>query len=143
LSSGTIAAIQDAVRRFAPAVVEVLYAGTGPLAPLAFLTMPSLDPRSVRFTLLDVHPHSVRSVATLVERLGMTQYVRDVVCADAARYQHPVPLHVVISETMQRALAEEPFVAITRNVCPQLAPGGILVPGSCPGIRRCASVEAR
>ena len=54
--------------------------------------------------------------------------MREVVQGDATTYRHPAALHVVISETMQRTLAEEPFVAILRNLRPQLAPGGILVP---------------
>ena len=125
---GTVSAVREAVRRFAPEPVEVLYAGTGPFAPLALLAMPLLDCRSVRFTLLDVNAGSVRSVAHLGAALGLSPYVRDVVQADATAYRHPSALHVVISETMQRTLAEEPFVAILRNLRPQLAPGGILVP---------------
>ena len=32
---GSLRSIQEAERRFAPSVIEVLYAGTGPFAPLA------------------------------------------------------------------------------------------------------------
>ena len=125
---GSLRAIQEAERRFGPSVVEVLYAGTGPFAPLAFLLMPFLDPAKVRFTLLDVNDASTRSVETLVEAFGASEYVHDVICADATIYQHPVQLQVVISETMQRSLREEPFVAILRNLRPQLAAGALVVP---------------
>ena len=125
---GAVNAIREAVGRFGPEPVEVLYAGTGPFAPLAFLAMPLLDCRSVRFTLLDAHADSVRSVSRLVGALGVSSCVRQVLQADATTYRHPAALHVVISETMQRSLAEEPFVAILRNLRPQLASGGILVP---------------
>src|SRR4028119_129739 len=125
---GSLRAIQEAERRFAPSIIEVLYAGTGPFAPLAFLLMPFLDPAKVRFTLLDVNEASARSVAALVGALGGSGFVREVVCGDATTYQHPMPLHVVISETMQRTLREEPFVAILRNFRPQLAAGGLVVP---------------
>lgn len=125
---GSLRAIQEAERRFAPSVVEVLYAGTGPFAPLAFLLMPFLGPTKVRFTLLDVNKASTRSVAALIGVLGGSEYVREVVCGDATTYRHPTPLHVVISETMQRTLYEEPFVAILRNLRPQLATGGLVVP---------------
>jgi hypothetical protein len=125
---GSLRAIQEAERRFAPSVVEVLYAGTGPFAPLAFLLMPFLNPANVRFTLLDVNEASARSVEALVGELGGSEYVRDVVCGDATAYRHPAQLHVVISETMQRSLREEPFVAILRNLRPQLAAGALVVP---------------
>ena len=125
---GSLRAIQDAQRRFAPSVVEVLYAGTGPFAPLAFLLMPFLNPANVRFTLLDVNEASARSVAALVRAFGVSDYIRDVVCGDATAYRHPAQLHVVISETMQRTLREEQFVAILRNLRPQLAPGALVVP---------------
>lgn len=128
LVRGSLRAIQEAERRFAPSAVEVLYAGTGPFAPLAFLVMPFLDPANVRFTLLDVNEASVRSVDALVGAVGGSEFVREVVCADAATYRHPAPLHVVISETMQRTLREEPFVAILRNLRPQLAAGARVVP---------------
>jgi hypothetical protein len=125
---GALQAIRDAVQRHAPEAVEVLYAGTGPFAPLAFLLMPFLDSQRVRFTLLDAHPESTQSVSALVDALGVADYVREVVCADATTYRHPSEVHVLISETMQRSLAEEPFVAILRNLRPQLAPGGGVVP---------------
>lgn len=125
---GTLRAIQEAERRFAPSVLEVLYAGTGPFAPLAFLVMPFLDPASVRFTLLDVNEASVDSVHALLGALGGSEHVRNVVCGDATAYRHPKPLHGVISETLQRTLREEPFVAILRNLRPQLAAGAVVVP---------------
>ena len=128
LARGARRAIDDAVQRHAPAVIEVLYAGTGPFAPIALLIMTFTDPTTVRFTLLDVHPESTQSVATLVEALGLTGHVRDVVCDDATSYRHPAKVHVLISETMQRSLAEEPLVAILRNCRTQLAAGGVVIP---------------
>lgn len=127
-SRGALKAIHDVVRLHAPEPVEVLYAGTGPFAPLAFLIMPFTDPDRVRFTLLDVNAESMRSVAALVEALGLAGHVREVVCADATTYRHPANIHVLISETMQRNLAEEPFVSILQNIRPQLARGGAIVP---------------
>lgn len=127
-SRGALKAIHDVVRLNAPEPVEVLYAGTGPFAPLAFLIMPFTDPNRVRFTLLDVNAESTRSVSALVEVLGLASHVREVVCADATTYRHPTNVHVLISETMQRSLAEEPFVSILRNIRPQIARGGAIVP---------------
>lgn len=125
---GSLRAIQEAERRFAPSVIEVLYAGTGPFAPLAFLLIPFLGSANVRFTLLDVNEAAVRSVAALAEALSGSGHIREIVRADATTYRHPAPLHVVISETMQRSLREEPFVAILRNLRLHLAAGALVVP---------------
>lgn len=112
-----IAAAQD---RFPSDVIEVVYAGTGPFATLALPLMPMLDASRVRFTLIDVNESSTAILRTLTNA--------DVITTDAARYIHPRPIHVVVTETMQQALTKEPFVAIVDNLRPQLAPGAFLVP---------------
>jgi hypothetical protein len=54
----------------------------------------------------------------------------DCLVCDATHYRNPEhrPLHVVVSETMQRALEKEPQVAILMNTAPQLTAGGLMVP---------------
>lgn len=99
--------------------VEVVYAGTGPLAPFAWLVMPFV--RDVRFTLIDIHESAVAAVRALLPHANA-------VCADAARYRHDRPIDIAITETMQRALAREPFVEIVRNLKPQLSARGVLIP---------------
>ena len=56
--------------------------------------------------------------------------MRAYVCADATTYVWPpeLPLHIVLVETMQRALEKEPQAAVSLNLAPQLCDGGILVP---------------
>lgn len=125
---GTLAAISEAMRRFPDEPIEVVYAGTGPFATLALPLFGRLDPRRVRFTLIDVDQRSVESVRSLVDCFGFGAYVKAIVRADATAYRHEAPVHVVVTETMQRALSREPFVAIVRNLAPQLVEGGLLVP---------------
>jgi len=121
-------AIGNAQRHAGRRPVEVVYAGTGPFAPLALLVMPHLEPGTAAFTLLDLHAESVDTVRGLIESFGLGEHVRDVVCADATRYRHPRPVDVLVSETMQRSLAEEPFVSIVRNFRPQLSAAATIVP---------------
>ena len=111
----------EARRRFG-GTLEVVYAGTGPFAPLAIPLMPM---PGVHWTLIDIHDAATSSVRRLLDRLGIDATV---VQADATTYQHPVPIHIAITETMQRALRKEPFVAVTRNLRRQLAPRALLVP---------------
>ena len=124
---GLTDAVREAARRFGPPV-EVVYAGCGPFAPFCFLPATLLGPDLARFTLLEVHPGSRAAVGRALEALGMEASVRALLEADATTYQHDGPLHVVVSEALERALGREPQVAIALNLAPQLAPGGILVP---------------
>lgn len=115
---GVALAIAAARERFPGEPIEVLYAGTGPLAPLLLPLLPLPD---VRCTFLDVDARSLE----LLRELGPPG---PIVHADATEYVHGAPLHLVVSETMQRSLADEPFLAILENLRPQLAPGGLFVP---------------
>ena len=127
---GVLRAVKEAQARFPGRRIEVLYAGCGPFAPLAIPLMTRFSADEVRFTLLDIHQESLDAARLLVERYGFSAHVREYVKADAAVYRHPAeePLHIVVTETMQRALMREPQVAVTLNLAPQLCAGGILLP---------------
>jgi hypothetical protein len=126
---GVYAAIKEAQRRFPGEIIHVLYAGCGPFAPLCLPLLPLLAGQAVHFTLLDVHARSVESVGKILTALRLAENVDCLVC-DATQYRNPDsrPLHVVVSETMQRALEKEPQVAILMNTVPQLTSGGLMVP---------------
>jgi hypothetical protein len=125
---GVLAAIREAQRRFPGECIEVVYAGTGPYAPLAVPLMPRYSPGEVRFTLIDIHDSAVESLRGVIRHFGLEPLVRAAIAGDATAYQHPAKFHVLICETMQRALSVEPQVAITRHLAAQLHERGILVP---------------
>lgn len=125
---GLWAAIREARRAFPGQSIEVVYAGTGPFASLATPLMPLLNSRHVRFSLLEMNARSVVLLRGLVEKLGLTRYIAEIRECDATAYRHPSPIHVAVTETMQRSLGKEPFVAIVHNLRRQLAPNGFLVP---------------
>jgi hypothetical protein len=123
-------AIKEAQLRFPGEVIHVLYAGCGPFAPLCLPLLPLLAGQAVHFTLLDVHARAVESVQAILAALRLDGVKVDCLVCDATQYRFPdqQPLHVVVSETMQRALEKEPQVAILMNAAPQLTPGGLMVP---------------
>jgi hypothetical protein len=127
---GLYAAILEARERFPHAVIEILYAGCGPFAPLAVPLTTRFNSAEIKFTLLDVHKRSLDAARSIFQALGKSAFVRDYIQCDAASYQNDAPhvIHVVVVEAMQAALEREPQVAITMNLAPQLCPGGIFLP---------------
>ena len=127
---GVYGAIQEARLRFPGEVIHVLYAGCGPFAPLCLPLLPLLAGQAVRFTLLDIDARSVESVQAILAALHLEAANVECLVCDATHYQNPVRgrLHIVVSETMQRALENEPQIAILMNTVPQLAAGGLVVP---------------
>lgn len=125
---GVWSAVRQTRLRLPSETIEVVYAGTGPFAPLAIPLMGLQATEGVRFTLIDAHQQSIASVTRLVKHFGLEAFVREIVHADAVMYEHPTPIHVLVTETMQQALKTEPFVEIVRNLRRQLVPGGVLVP---------------
>ena len=125
---GIHAAVLEAQRRFPGTQLEIVYAGCGPFAPLAVATATQFTATQIKFTLLDVHERSLESAHRIVQEFGLGDYIRSFIQTDATSYVHDRELHMVIAETMQRALEHEPQVAITLSLAPQLSPGGIFIP---------------
>lgn len=110
--------------------VRVLYAGCGPLAPLALLLARRWRGRGVSFDLLDVHAQSIEAARHLFDCAGVSSVLGRVCCADAAtlRLDDGEAPHVLVAEVMQRALMREPQIAVVANLLPQCAPDAALVP---------------
>ena len=123
-------AIEAAKIQFPGECVEILYAGTGPYAPLALLQTPFFGPDEVRFTLIDMHESALSCQAQIISVLGLEEYIEEAVQADATQWIPPdeKKYHVAIAEVMQRALIVEPQVAVTLALSKHMRPGGLLVP---------------
>jgi hypothetical protein len=127
---GLMLAIQQMQQKRGRKPVHVLYAGTGPFATLALPLTTIFRPEEVQFTFLEINPESVLSLQKVINIFEAEAYVRSVVQGDAATYQSAPDqlVDIVVVEAMLPALQDEPQVAITMNLAPQLAVDGIFIP---------------
>lgn len=123
-------AITDLQERFPGERLHVLYAGCGPYATLLTPLLRLYEPSLLSIDMLDISTRSIESVKHLYATLGLEAYVNDYIVADAISYQvnKDRPVHLLISETLNAALRNEPFVSIMQNLVPQLAEGAAVVP---------------
>ncbi|GHC63415.1 hypothetical protein [Ulvibacter litoralis] len=129
---GTYHAILAAISRFPNQKIELLYAGCGPGAPIVIPLLSMFSSEQVSVTLLDITESSIASVSEIILQLKLENYIRDIVLADAILYKFPegIPLHILVSETMDKGLTKEPQVRIIQNLAPQLVENGLLIPES-------------
>jgi len=126
---GVYQAIQELMLRFPDQKINVLYAGCGPFATILLPVLPLFKVDQLQVTLIDIHFESVKFVKELFLTLNLSSFAESIAVQDAISYRHSSPdLHMVITETMFHALLTEPQVAITANLAPQLAEGGIFIP---------------
>jgi hypothetical protein len=108
--------------------IHLLYAGTGPFAPLITTSLHMYDPRRLRVHFMDIHKFSVESVRAVVETLGYSDFAEEITVEDATSCQLGYAPDILVTETMQSGLQREPQYWICRNLFPQMDPKGIVVP---------------
>jgi hypothetical protein len=125
---GLYAALQAGLLRFPARPLRVLYAGCGPYATLLLPLLPCFKAEDLEVHLLDIHQRSLDSVQALLEHFELESYRIHTVHTDASSYKHPESLHLIVAETMQKSLEQEPQVAVTCNLAPQLCTRGLFLP---------------
>ena len=125
---GVHAAINTLKLRFPDTPIEILYAGCGPFATLLLPLLVKFNPGELCISMLDIHQRSLESVELLLAHFELGAHATRTIRADACHYTHPKKLHLVIAETMQKSLEQEPQFVVTANLGPQLWPTGIFIP---------------
>ena len=126
---GTHAAIVDIRKRCPDRPARVLYVGCGPYAPLVVPLMAIFSPAEATFSLLDIHPESIKSAKSVVAALGLAACVANFETLDAASYRICPDRQpdILLMEIMRACLESEPQVALTRHLLLQ-APNAIMIP---------------
>jgi hypothetical protein len=126
---GINAAINKAKARFLDTPIRILYAGCGPFASLLLPLLTRFNASELELRFLDIHACSLDSVRQLIECLGFEHSV-SFVQADACRYQTMDDFHLVVAETMQKSLEQEPQFTVTANLVSTVCDGGFFIPES-------------
>lgn len=108
--------------------VSILYAGCGPYATLITPLLTLYNLNGLKITLLDVNQTSLDAVKRLLTELDLDRFIDEYVLADASTYKITKEYDIVISETMQSCLENEPQVSIMKNLIPQVDEETIFIP---------------
>ncbi len=108
--------------------LQILYAGCGPYATLItpLLTLYSADELTV--DIIDINEISLNSAKAVIDGLGMDDYIGDYLLEDATEMKLTKDYDIVISETMQATLKNEPQVAIMQNMAQQINSQCVFIP---------------
>ena len=125
---GLIRAIAQAQARFPSEQIRVLYAGCGPYAPLLQPACSQYSLQQVQFTCVEINAESMAMAQATAEALGIGHYIAEWVQEDLLGWEPKDTYHVVLTETMQKALEEEGQVANTWHLAKFLKLGGLFLP---------------
>lgn len=125
---GVNAAISSLRSHLGDEPLEILYAGCGPFATLILPLLGKFLPGELKLYFLDYHQRSLDSVKLLLSHFGYSRHTVQTIKGDACNYRHTGKLHLVLAETMQKSLEQEPQFAVTANLAPQLLSSGVFIP---------------
>lgn len=127
---GIFKAIQVCRHKNSDRPVSVFYAGCGPYGALITPLLTIFPPEELQADFLDINQISLTSAKEVIVSLGLEESVRSYILDDAATYTLPkeCDYDIIISETMQSCLKNEPQVAIMQNLIPQMRTDAIFIP---------------
>lgn len=109
-------------------VVHILYAGCGPYSTLVTPLFTLYKENTIKVTLLDINKTSLEASENLINELGLKQFIDEYILADASVFKINKDYDIIISETMQSCLHNEPQVSIMLNIIPQMKENAIFIP---------------
>jgi len=128
-AQGLYAAINSAMKKFPERPIRVLEAGSGPYSLLSMLVAPFFKPGEVEFIPMDIYEESTSHIREFAYNLGQQGKFGDPILGDATtiKLRDPKP-HIIIAETMNQLLEEEPQIQVTANLGDQTVEGGFFLP---------------
>ncbi len=126
---GAIRAVDQTLKRTPDRPLHLVEAGCGPLGTLVLPLLAHFSEEELVVSLIDLHQESIDGVRAMLDHFGFLPRTRQLVCGDATAVSLDSAAHIVLTETMNTALSEEPQVAITRALLRE-NPHATLIPQS-------------
>ena len=110
--------------------VHIVYAGTGPFATLVLPLLTRFTSEEIKLTLLEINKVSLEGLFNVISFFEISDYIEAIDCCDATTYtiENPESVDIILTETLQKGLKEEPQVAISYNLMSQVSDQVILIP---------------
>lgn len=108
--------------------IHILYAGTGPYATLILPFLIKYAKQSITYTLLEINAESIAVLQQIMSLLELDTENIEIVHENATTFSLPPSTDIIISETMQKALAKEQQVPIYLNLMKQAKPNCLFIP---------------
>lgn len=109
--------------------LHIFYAGSGPFATLLLPFILRYPKEKIKYTLLEINPYSLAILNKLIIQLNLQNHKIDIIQADATQYKFPNESpDIIVSETMQNALAKEQQVPIFINLMRQAKSDTVFIP---------------
>lgn len=126
---GSIQAVESALENSTHRPLHLIEAGCGPLGTLVLPLLAHFDSDQLVVSVIDLHEESLECMKTMFEHFGFVSRVRHMICGDATAVNIGTSADIILTETMNAALSQEPQVAISRALMQQ-HPNAVLIPQS-------------
>lgn len=110
--------------------LHIMYAGTGPYATLLLPLIFKYPKERIRYTFMEINAFTYNIMQTVLAGVGLEDYNIETVLTDACTYviEDGNKPDIIISETMQNALANEHQVPIFFNLMHQAKADTVFIP---------------
>lgn len=110
--------------------IRILYAGTGPFAALLIPLILKYRGKGIHYSLMEINLNSLNILKKVLNNLNLVNEDLALICADASLYKFEgkSKFDIIISETMQSALAREQQVSVFLNLMSQSDMETIFIP---------------
>jgi SAM-dependent methyltransferase len=125
---GLHCAIKEMLSRSPKQKVRILYAGCGPYAAILLPLLSIFKAHQLDICLLDIHEESLTNVQKLVHEFNFNAFNIRYFCENACDFISSEPFDIILAETMQKALEQEPQFLVTEQLSHFLKPTGVFLP---------------
>ena len=113
--------------------VHIVYPACGPFAPLLLPLIGHYSSQhtghnQLKITLIDIQPGAVKVLNELVNDLGVSPYIHEIVCCDVMDYAPDHKIDILVMEALQHGFTREGHLSFARHLVPFLSDDAIMVP---------------